>query len=52
MEVGGQAVGRDDVEARAGQQRRARLPCAPVAGDDRPEDVDLAGDIEVVRAGT
>jgi hypothetical protein len=49
LEVGGKAVGRNDVEADAGQDHHARRPRLAVQGRVRLEHADLGGDVQVVR---
>ena len=50
-QLGGEAVGGDDVEADPGQQRDPALLRLLVAAQHLLEDRDLAGDVQVVRAG-
>ena len=50
LQMRGEAIARDDVEADAGQKRHAGPPRLGVAREQRLEYVDLPGDVEVVRA--
>jgi len=51
LEVRGEAVRRDDVEADAREQHHARGARFRIARGELLEDVDLAGDVEVVDPG-
>ena len=50
LQMRGEAIARNDVEADAGQERHAGPLRLGVAGEQRLEHVDLAGDVEVMRA--
>src|SRR5204862_8079602 len=45
-----ETVARDNVEPGPGQQHDVALPCFRVPSEDRFEDLDLAGDVEIMRA--
>ena len=50
LEMRGEAIARNDVEAHAGHQRHAGAFRLGVAREKRLEHVDLAGDVEIMRA--
>ena len=50
LEMRGEAIARNDVEADAGHQRHAGALRLGVAREERLEHVDLAGDVEIMRA--
>src|SRR5205814_9090932 len=48
LERSGETVAGNDVESGSGQQHHAALPRFRIAGEDGFEDLDLAGDVQVM----
>jgi hypothetical protein len=52
MQMSGQAVGRYHIEAAAGHQHDASIARHVIKGGQGLEDIDLTGDIQIMRLGT